>query len=123
MEKRMPFICPACQAAMTVTELTCPTCDTQVKGQFNPSPLLHLTSQQLDFAEVFIRCRGNIREVERELGISYPTVRSRLDEVINHLGYHTQEPSASEADGIEAIRQFESGDLSFEETLEKLRRG
>lgn len=123
MEKRMPFRCPACEAAMTVTELTCPACDTRIQGQFVPSPLLHLAAQQLQFVEVFLRCRGNIREVERELGISYPTVRAKLDEVISHLGYHTQAPDPGEADGIEAIRQFENGDLSFEETLEKLRKG
>jgi len=82
-----------------------------------------LTLPQLEFAEVFIRCRGNIREVERELGISYPTVRARLDEVITQLGYRTQAPSPNEVDSIEAIRQFENGDLSFEEILAKLRKG
>lgn len=122
MERRIPFRCPACDAAMQVTELTCPSCETRVQGHFTVSPLLHLTGPQLTFVEVFLRCRGNIREVERELGISYPTVRARLDEVIQSLGYQTPPPT-EEKDGLETIQQFENGELSFEETLEKLRKG
>jgi hypothetical protein len=91
-----------------------------VQGHFSVSPLLHLTAQQLAFVEVFVRCRGNIREVERELNISYPTVRARLDEVIQGLGYQT---TAAEMEGIDVIQQFENGELSFEQTLDKLRKG
>ncbi|EPZ42285.1 DUF2089 domain-containing protein [Alicyclobacillus acidoterrestris] len=119
---KVPLRCPACDSAMQVTQLHCPVCDTQVQGHFTVSPILHLTAQQLHFVEVFLKCRGNIREVERELGISYPTVRARLDEVIQHLGYHPSKPEESST-GLDAIVQFEHGELSFEETLEKLRKG
>ncbi|MFB5190063.1 DUF2089 domain-containing protein [Alicyclobacillus fastidiosus] len=118
----IPLRCPACESAMQVTELQCPVCDTRVQGHFSVSPILHLPVSQLAFVEVFLKCRGNIREVERELGVSYPTVRARLDEVVQSLGYapsKSDEPSA----GLDAILQFENGELSFEETLEKLRKG
>lgn len=107
---------------MMVTELTCPDCDTKVQGRFAPSPLFHMTPPQLEFVEVFLRCRGNIREVERELGISYPTVRSRLDEVIEQLGHEVQ-PVSSDNRASDWIRKFEDGELTFEETLEAIRKG
>ena len=62
-------------------------CKISIDGEFTPPALLKLTGAQIDFVEVFIKNRGVIREVERELGVSYPTVRARLDEVITALGY------------------------------------
>ncbi len=65
----------------------CPDCSISIEGEFAPPALLKLTGAQIDFVEVFIKNRGVIREVERELGVSYPTVRARLDDVITALGY------------------------------------
>ncbi|WAH38482.1 DUF2089 domain-containing protein [Alicyclobacillus dauci] len=123
MIRRMPFRCPACDSAMQVTELSCPSCETKVQGTFAVSPVLQLPPEQLTFVEVFLRCRGNIREVERELGISYPTVRARLDEVIESLGYQPPLEPENTLNQLDTIKQFEDGALSFEETLDKLRKG
>ena len=79
--------CPSCDGNLTVARLDCPDCAISIEGEFAPPALLKLTGAQIDFIEVFIKNRGIIREVERELGVSYPTVRARLDEVIQALGY------------------------------------
>src|ERR1700689_151032 len=79
--------CPSCDGNLTVARLDCPECAISIEGEFAPPALLKLTGAQIDFIEVFIKNRGFIREVERELGVSYPTVRARLDEVIAALGY------------------------------------
>jgi hypothetical protein len=79
--------CPSCDANLSATRLRCPDCSITIDGDFAMPQLLKLTRAQIDFIEVFIKNRGIIREVERELGVSYPTVRARLDEVIQALGY------------------------------------
>src|SRR5437660_6174772 len=86
--------CPSCQSNLTVAELDCPSCSIAIKGDFSLPALLRLAPAQLDFVEVFLKNRGVIRDVERELGISYPTVRARLDEVVAALGYQVR-PSAT----------------------------
>jgi len=70
-----------------VSELHCPTCNIKISGQFDLCKFCKLSPEQRAFAEVFIKNRGNIREVEKELGISYPTVRGRLENLIKALGY------------------------------------
>ncbi|WDL96259.1 DUF2089 domain-containing protein [Alicyclobacillus sp. ALC3] len=120
-----PVHCPACQSRMMVTELTCPECDTCVQGAFEAPGLQRLNAEQLQFAEVFLRCRGNIREVERELKISYPTVRSRLDQIIQAMGYSalegTDDESASRSVTTAALDGLDAGTLSFEDALELLK--
>ena len=82
--------CPSCEGNLTVTSLGCPECSISIDGEFALPQILKLTRAQIDFIEVFIKNRGIIREVERELGVSYPTVRARLDEVIQALGYSSK---------------------------------
>lgn len=68
-----------------ISELSCSACGSQVKGTFHLHPFRMLSQEQLAFVETFIFCRGSIREVEKQLGISYPTVRNRLNDVIRAL--------------------------------------
>ena len=77
--------CPVCDAPLRITELTCVACDTKLHGVFPPSPLARLSRDHQEFMETFLLCRGVIREVERALGISYPTVRARLDAAVTAL--------------------------------------
>ena len=79
--------CPMCEAELTVTHLRCQRCGTGLEGTFHLNKFDRLSRDQLRFVDVFMKNRGVIRDVERELGISYPTVRSRLDEVIRALGH------------------------------------
>ena len=80
--------CPVCNKKMKATRLKCSSCKTVIENEFEFSKFDYLSKDQLKFMEVFIMCRGNIKDVEKELGISYPTVRAKLDEVINSLGYN-----------------------------------
>ncbi len=82
----VPGACPACGGELCVVRLECATCSTAVEGRFRGSRFARLSPDQAAFLEAFLRSRGNIRRVERELGISYPTVRSRLDAVLGALG-------------------------------------
>jgi hypothetical protein len=70
-----------------VTRLTCADCATQIETNLEPPPILRLPAELLSFLLTFVRCRGSIRDVERELGISYPTVCKRLDLVNELLGH------------------------------------
>ena len=97
--------CPSCQGNLSVAELGCPSCSITIKGEFALPALLRLAPAQLDFVEVFLKNRGVIRDVERELGISYPTVRARLDEVVVALGYQVRPLSAEASSPDEASSQ------------------
>jgi len=102
--------CPSCDGNLTIARLDCPDCKISIDGEFAPPALLKLTGAQIDFVEVFIKNRGVIREVERELGVSYPTVRARLDEVIAALGYSAKS-EASTADNSGSRRRAVLADL------------
>jgi hypothetical protein len=117
--------CPSCDGNLTVARLDCPDCAISIEGEFAPPALLKLTGAQIDFIEVFIKNRGIIREVERELGVSYPTVRARLDEVIAALGYSAKTaPETSTDDGgsrrRSVLADLKGGKLTPEEALAAL---
>ena len=104
--------CPSCDGNLTVARLDCPDCSISIEGEFSPPALLKLTGAQIDFVEVFIKNRGVIREVERELGVSYPTVRARLDDVVTALGYSPKSgPEASASDDSGSRRRSVLADL------------
>ena len=78
--------CPVCQGELTITRLHCRSCGTALEGEFGVGRFGHLEREQLAFLESFLRSRGNLKEMERELGISYPTVRSRLEALLRGIG-------------------------------------
>jgi hypothetical protein len=86
MASRVIGKCPVCHRELSITRLKCPGCSTEISGEFTPCTFCFLDPEQERLIMVFLKNRGNIREVERELGISYPTVRARLDEVLAALG-------------------------------------
>jgi len=111
--------CPVCDSDMAVSELTCDSCGTSVRGRFPIPDLCRLPEDLYQFLLVFVKNRGVIRDVEKELGISYPTVRSRLDAVLAALGYAK---SAGRSDSSEVIEMLERGEITPEEA-EKMLRG
>jgi len=78
--------CPVCQGELTITRLQCRSCGTGLEGEFGVGRFGRLEREQLNFLESFLRSRGNLKEMERELGISYPTVRSRFEALLKALG-------------------------------------
>lgn len=87
MVQPFPSQCPFCRGALEVTEVSCTQCNVQIRGHFSTNRFDSLTPEQRQFLETFLRCRGVIRDVETALGISYPTVRSRLDGLLSALGF------------------------------------
>ncbi len=116
--------CPVCGGELTITGLACHGCDTRIEGEFFPGKLSRLPADQVEFIEVFLRCRGNIKDVERELGISYPTVRNRLDGVLQALGYAAdrEEAPGGEYRREDVLAALENGEITSEEAARRLRK-
>lgn len=83
----IPAQCPLCGGEITVTRLHCRDCDSTIEGRFSGGPFSQLSTDQLKFVELFIRLEGKIKHMEEEIGLSYPTIRNRLHEIIRLLGY------------------------------------
>ena len=93
--------CPVCAGDLTITRLHCRSCGTALEGEFVTGRFGRLDREQLDLLESFLRSRGNLKEMERELGISYPTVRARVDALVRALGFGDGPPAADDPDGFE----------------------
>jgi hypothetical protein len=102
--------CPICQHDLRVTSLQCGSCGTELKGKFLLSKFNYLSKEDLYFIEVFIKNRGNIKQIEKELGISYPTVKKNLDEVIVSLGYEVNEEDKIKKE--EVFQKLEKGEIT-----------
>ena len=118
-----PGSCPICGTELLVTRLDCPSCETRLEGRFAQNRFSRLPADHLAFLEVFVRNRGVIKDVEAELGISYPTVRARLDDLLRALyGPSTVDASPTPAPTsrravLEAVRE---GRLSAEQAAAML---
>jgi hypothetical protein len=124
----LPGQCPVCGNALEVTRLHCLYCDTALEGHFSLGRLARLSAEQIAFVETFMRCEGTIKRVEKELGISYPTVRTRLREVIRAMGFEVVSDYAEEAANVLSdeersaiLDRLYSGELTSEEALALLR--
>ncbi len=117
--------CPVCGEQLHVTRLECGQCGTAIEGEFSLGRLWRLTPQQLEFVEVFLRCEGKLKYVEKELNISYPTVRNRLREIIRALGYEvrTEERIPPEEERQRILDDLAEGLITAEEALELLKSG
>jgi hypothetical protein len=90
--------CPSCGSDLEVTRLNCKACDTVVLGHFEPCRFCKLSPDSMSFLEAFVKSRGNVKEMERELGISYWLVRGKLNDLIKELGFEAESiPDADEA--------------------------
>ena len=113
--------CPVCGGKLKVVKLQCENCDTAIENNFYLSKFDYLSPEDLFFAETFLKCRGNIKEVEKELKISYPTVRSRLDDIILKLGGKGKNPSPSAPRKKEILDALENGEITPEEAMEQMK--
>jgi hypothetical protein len=142
--------CPVCGGDLMVTRLHCPACETTIEGSFDPGasgsriqeaftpeqlkpllPFSRLTAEQLQFVLTFVRCEGRFNRMEDEMGLSYPTLRNRLNEIIRAMGYEpTREetpppqpppPTAIERQSI--LDMLSRGEIDLEEAKRRLRGG
>tara|TARA_Y100000588_G_C14084482_1_gene851602 strand:+ start:282 stop:653 length:372 start_codon:yes stop_codon:yes gene_type:complete len=121
MKKTVIGTCPVCASKLKVARLHCHSCNTSIEGDFELDKFSYLSKEQKLFIEVFVKNRGNIKEIEKEMGISYPTVRRNLDQVIEALGYSTS-PKPDPVDKKAILERLDKGEITSEEAL-KLMQG
>lgn len=113
--------CPSCGGDMVITRLNCTACDTIILSQYAPCPFCKLSPEDTDLLLTFVKSRGNIREMERELGISYWTIRRMIDDLGGKLGL---EATAAEPEATvrirEVLEQVDRGELSAADAAEIL---
>lgn len=123
----VPGHCPVCGQPMVITRLHCPQCDVTVEGRFTLGRLGLLSPEQLEFVEVYLRCGGKLKAVGELLKLSYPTVRSRLDEVIISLGYEVpgaedEEEPPEPVERRRVLDDLAAGRITSEEAVRRLQR-
>jgi hypothetical protein len=137
--------CPVCGGDLVVTRLHCPACETTIEGSFEPGgsrlqeafspeqlkpllPFSRLSAEQLQFVLTFVRCEGRFNRMEEEMGLSYPTLRNRMNEIIRAMGF---EPSREEApvgpqppspvERQQILDLLSHGEIDMEEAKRRLR--
>lgn len=122
----LPNKCPFCGGEVIITQLHCQVCDTTYEGRFVPGAFERLSTEQLSFVETFVRCEGKINRMEDEIGLSYPTIRNRLHEIIRALGYEPggeEPPRRSDDERRRVLDDLEKGNISYEEAMRLLQEG
>ncbi|MBA7496953.1 hypothetical protein ES702_07562 [subsurface metagenome] len=113
--KQIPTLCPACSSILEVTELKCGTI---VQGEFPVNKLLSLSEEDSKFLITFLRSRGNIKEVQERLSISYPTVKNRLDKLLMALGLNEEIKGLREKEILDSL---ESGEITADEAIKLIK--
>lgn len=120
MKRNVLGTCPVCASKLEVTTLKCNDCSTEIKGHFKLDKFNYLSKEEKYFIEVFVKNRGNIKEIEKDLGISYPTVKKNLEAVIKALGYG--EPVENENLNKEQIlEKLSNGEISSEDAMKMIK--
>ena len=134
--------CPSCQSALQPKVLACPHCDIKVEGPFQLNEFATLAADDLHFLRIFVRCEGRIREMESALGLSYPTIRTRLGALKRKLagdedmggedartagaagvaGAAKAEKAADAPDAGRILAKLQAGEIPFDEAMKQIKR-
>jgi hypothetical protein len=127
---RPPRDCPVCSSRLDITQLGCSTCGTGLSGHFAPCEFCGLDGADLQMLRVFLASRGNMRDLERHLGVSYPTARARFDDLLRRLGLTngggaapagaTAPTSAAEAERLATLQALAEGAVDVETARQRL---
>ena len=117
--KTMLTLCPVCDERLSVTRFHCRNCGTSIEGHFEHGRLGRLSPEQIEFVETFLQCEGKLNRMERELGMSYPTLRSRLTDVIRQMGFEVgpEATTLSEEERHQILDDLASGKISSEDAM------
>lgn len=115
-----PTSCPVCATRLDVSALHCGACDTEVRGHFRHCEFCGVSDEQRDLLRVFLAARGNAKELERHLGVSYPTARARLDDLLGALGITAPAPPRF-TDRRSVLAAVAEGELDVDAALAELR--
>lgn len=113
-----PRDCPVCGDNLALTRLSCESCGTELSGDFQGCEFCSLGEDERQLLKVFLASRGNMKELERHLGVSYPTARSRFDALLASLGIARPSSTRPEIDILDALAK---GDIGVDEALDRLR--
>ncbi|HEV2036307.1 MAG TPA: DUF2089 domain-containing protein [Candidatus Dormibacteraeota bacterium] len=117
--RRPPLNCPVCNERLALTRLTCPSCDTELSGGFATCEFCVLSNEDRDVLRVFLASRGNMKDLERHLGVSYPTARARFDALLSKIG--VDRPAADPLPTrVELMEQVARGEIDIDEALKRL---
>lgn len=119
MRKEVIGTCPVCSNKLVATKLSCQVCHTEITGEFELSRFSNLNKEEIHFVETFVRVYGSIKEMEKQLGISYPTVKKNLDQIISKMGYAVE---VNEDKTQLVLDQLEKKELSVEAAIKLLRK-
>jgi len=120
----IPTTCPVCASELRVTRLQCPACGSEVSGNFSLARLAALPEPHASLIEMFLRVRGNVKDMERALGLSYPTVRARLEEAFQAAGFDRDSDRPIEQDAIDrraVLDALQAGEITAKEASERLK--
>ena len=113
-----PRKCPVCAGDLALTRLSCDSCHTELSGHFQACEFCALTVEDRDLLRVFLASRGNMKELERHLGVSYPTARARFDGVLSRLGIEAPTPANSVR--VDLMEKVARGELTVDDALKEL---
>jgi len=122
LDRRPPLNCPVCSEKLALTRLACPACSTELSGAFATCEFCALSDDDREVLRVFLASRGNMKELERHLAVSYPTARARFDMLLTKLGIE-RGPAAPSSNRVELMEQVARGEIDIDEALKRLENG
>lgn len=117
--RRPPSACPVCNHKLMTTRVTCPECSTELSGAFTQCEFCVLSDEDRDVLRVFLASRGNMKDLERHLGVSYPTARARFDTLLGKLGIERVAAPVAPS-RIELMEQVARGEIDVDEAMRRL---
>ena len=118
--------CPVCDSELIVQRLKCTKCNTVIENEFFFNEFMTMNKEELKFIAIFLKCRGSIKDVEKALGISYPTVRNKLDKIAkkfepDDITGNKKDSSDNSTDVLKILKELEDGTIDFGTALEKIK--
>jgi hypothetical protein len=117
--RRPPLICPVCSSRLALTRLSCPSCNTELSGGFTTCEFCVLSDEDREVLRVFLASRGNMKDLERHLGVSYPTARARFDALLAKIGID-RPAAAPSPTRVELMERVARGEISIDEAMDRL---
>ncbi len=116
---KMPHQCPSCKKQLTVSRMSCSSCGSVLEGKFTPCPVCQLDPSMQKLFDLFIRSRGNLKEVQRRMNLSYPTVRVKMEEMFARL-LASETPQQSPLEILRLVRERKISVADAEDFLKGL---
>jgi hypothetical protein len=120
MKKKIVGVCPICGSPLTITELKCNNCGTTIQGSFEFDRFMLLDDEDREFLIEFLKSKGNIKELQARLDISYPTAKARLDKLLKNLNLYEEE-NDDRLTKSEVLSKLEKGEITVDEAIELLK--